>query len=79
MTRDELNKALCAVITTLDEVEYATETSLYIGMGSNLTEWNTVKAVLEAGKLATIDASHAVKITPAGRAMAARINAFMQS
>lgn len=76
MTRDELNKNLCAIITTLDEVEFATETSLYIGMGSNLTEWNIIKQVLEAGRLATIDASHAVHITPLGRAVAAKIKAF---
>jgi hypothetical protein len=29
MTRNELNKNLCAVLTTLDEVEYAPESILY--------------------------------------------------
>ena len=76
MTRNDLNVLLCAVITTLDEVTYSPESTLYLGTGANMESWQAVRSVLEAGKLATIDAAHAVTITPAGRAMAAKINAF---
>jgi hypothetical protein len=76
MTRNELNALLCATITTLDEVPFAPESTLYLGMGADMATWETVKSVLIAGNLATIDASHAVTITEAGRAMAAKINAF---
>ena len=76
MTRDELNKKLCAVITTLDEVDFAPESSLYLGMGSSLEDWQTVKSVLIAGNLATIECN-AVRITPAGHALADKINAFV--
>lgn len=67
MTRDELNKYLCAVITTLDEVEYSPESTLYLGLGSSMDTWNTVKSVLINGNLATIENS-TVRITPAGHA-----------
>jgi hypothetical protein len=78
MTRDELNTLLCAVITTLDEVDYSPEGALYLGMESNINTWQTVKRVLIAGNLATFE-SDTVKITPAGHAMAEKINAFMQN
>ena len=76
MTKNELNAKLCAVITTLDEVPYAPESTLYIGLGMDVSAWETVKMVLEAGKLATIE-NHTVTITSAGHAMADKINAFM--
>lgn len=75
MTRNELNAKLCAVITTLDEVPYAPESTLYLGMGCDMATWETVRSVLVAGNLATIE-NNAVTITPAGHAMAAKINAF---
>jgi hypothetical protein len=76
MTRDDLNRKLCAVITTLADVPMAPETTLYLGLGSNMEEWETVKTVLLAGKLATCDCNE-VRITEAGRAMAAKINKAM--
>ena len=77
MTRDELNKYLCAIITTLDEVPFAPESSLYMAMGMDMSKWETVKQVLVAGNLATFH-GFAAYITPAGHAMAAKINAAMR-
>ena len=76
MTRDELNKNLCAIITTLDEVPFAPESSLYMAMGMDMYKWETVKQVLVAGNLATFH-GFAAYITPIGHAMAAKINAAM--
>jgi len=69
MTRDELNKNLCAIITTLDEVPFAQESYLYMSMGMDMSKWETVKQVLVAGNLATFHGFSAY-ITPAGHAMA---------
>ena len=77
MTRDELNKNLCAIITTLDEVPFAPESSLYMAMGMDMSKWETVKQVLVAGNLATFH-GFAAYITPIGHAMAAKINAAMR-
>lgn len=76
MTRNQLNQYLAATITTLDEVDFAPETSLYLGLGSDMEIWDTVKTVLQAGNLATFDTDYTVKITPEGHALAAKINAF---
>jgi hypothetical protein len=76
-TYDELNRALCAVISTLDEVEYASESTLYLGLGRDPEKWQAVKEFLEMHHLATFEADNTVRITPAGRAMAGKINAFM--
>jgi hypothetical protein len=76
MTRDELNKYLCAILTTIDEVEYSPESILYIGLGMDMGKWDAIRAVLLAGGLATIDCSQ-VRITPKGHNLAQQINAFM--
>ena len=76
MTRNELNQKLCAVITTLNEVEFAPEVSLYLGLGSNLEQWKVVKNVLMLGRLAIENGDYSLSITSAGRQMAAEINAI---
>ena len=76
MTRDELNKYLSAIITTLDECIPIPESTLYMAMGCDMDKWNTVKAILIKGKLATFY-GYSAQITPAGHAMAKEINAFM--
>ena len=75
MTREELNKNLIAVIETLHEVDYAPESSLYLGLGSNMDTWQLVKSVLLAGKLATFD-NYQVRITEAGNNLYKKIAAF---
>jgi len=77
MTRDELNKSLCAIITTLDEVPYAPESSLYIAMGMDMEKWNIVKQVLTESGVATFH-GYAAYITPAGKSLAAMINSSMR-
>jgi hypothetical protein len=76
MTRDELNKYLCAILTTIDEVEYSPESILYIGLGMDMSKWDAIRGILLAGGLATIDCSQ-VRITPKGHNLAQQINAFM--
>ena len=76
ITYDEMNRALCAVITTLDEVEFAPVSALYLGLGKDPEKWQAVKEFLEMHHLATFEADNTVRITPAGRAMATKINAF---
>jgi hypothetical protein len=77
MTRTELNQKLCAVITTLAETKTAPESILYLGIGGDLGEWDVVKNVMVAGKLVDVLAGHVMSITPAGIALAAKINAFV--
>jgi hypothetical protein len=76
MTREKLNALLCAIISTLAEVEYSPESTLYLGIGSDLEDWNTVKSVLLAGELATVE-NYTVRITQKGRDLAAKVNAFV--
>jgi hypothetical protein len=78
MTKNELNKNLCAVLTTLDECIPIPESTLYMALGCDMDKWNTVKAVLVNGKLATCF-GYSVQITPAGHAMAKKINDFMNN
>ncbi len=79
LTKDELNLLLCAVILTLDEVDYSPVSALYQGTGSNPEKWQVVKDVLELGHLATFAADNTVRLTPAGRKMAEKINAHNES
>ena len=76
LTSDQLNRIFCAVLLTLDDdtLDFAPETSLYLGTGLTLDQWYTVKRVLWANGLIT-EKYHAVSITPKGHAMALRINA----
>jgi hypothetical protein len=75
MDRTTLNRYLCVTLTTLDEVDFAPEVSLYLGIGAD--NWRTVRQVLLAGELATIDESHAVTITAKGRGIAATVRRAM--
>lgn len=73
MDRNELNKILCAILSTLSEVEYAPETSLYLGLGSDYQKWQGVKGLLIGAGLATCT-SYQVRLTTAGKEMAAKVN-----
>jgi hypothetical protein len=64
-------------MSTLDEVEFAPVSALYLGLGKDREKWQAVKEFLEMHHLATFEADNTVRITPAGRAMAGKINAFM--
>jgi hypothetical protein len=76
MTRSELNNLVVAIISTLDEVDYAIESTLYLGLGSDLSKWETVKTVLLAGNLVTIS-NYQVRLTEAGKVMAVKIKQFI--
>lgn len=75
MTKNELNAKLCAVLTTLAETPQIPESTLYLAMGCDMEVWNTVKAVLVKGNLATFHGFQAY-LTDAGYAMAKKVNAF---
>jgi hypothetical protein len=74
MTRDELNLNLVAIITTLNEVDFAPESSLYLGLGMDLAKWELIKSILLGANLATCS-NNMVKIAPMGVEMAKKINA----
>ena len=76
MTRDEVNTYLCAVLTTLNELDHAVESILYMGMGCDINKWNTIKDILIGANLANCS-GNIVTITLTGRAMADKINAAM--
>jgi hypothetical protein len=71
----ELNQALNAVISVLDECESSPVSALYLGLGRNPETWEAVKQFLETRNLAIFDADNTVRLTPAGREMAKKINA----
>lgn len=76
MSRDELNRKLCAIIPTLDEIDFMPEVSLYLALGSDMEKFMEVKAVLITANLAIPNGDNSLSITPTGRLMAAKINAF---
>ena len=76
MTKTEINKYLCAILTTLAEVPYAPESMLYLGIGADLSKWQTLKVFLCSGGLATSE-NFAMRITDKGREVAAKINAMV--
>ncbi len=76
MTRDEMNRYLCAIITTLDEVESAPESAIYLGIGRDPDKWKVLKEFLSMSGLAMFAADHTIRLTTAGREMAKKINAF---
>ena len=75
MTHNEINQYLCAILTTLMETPQIPESTLYVAMGCDMDKWNTVKAILVKGNLATFHGFHAY-LTDAGYAMAKKVNAF---
>ena len=76
MDKNEVNTYLCAVLTTLNELDHATESILYMGMGCDINKWNLIKDIMIGANLATCQ-SNVVSITLSGRAMADKINAAM--
>lgn len=73
MTKQEANKYLCAILTTLAEVPFAPESSIYLAMGMDLGKWQTIRAILLQAGLATSE-GYAMTITAKGRELAAKIN-----
>jgi hypothetical protein len=78
MNKNEINKYLCAILTTLNEVAFAPESMIYLAIGADLSKWQTLKVFLCSGGLATSE-GHAMRITDKGREMANKINAMMKS
>ena len=68
----EIFNDLCAILTTLNEVAFAPESMIYLAIGADLEKWETLKALLCSGGLATSE-GHAMRITDKGRAMADKI------
>jgi hypothetical protein len=76
MSKNEINKYLCAILTTLNEVEFAPESMIYLAIGADMGKWETLKYMLVSARLATSEDS-AMRITPRGRELAEKINAMV--
>ena len=74
MSRNELNVLLAAVVTTALECQRCPESMVYIALGSDMGKYETVKAVLLAGKLATFG-GNSITLTATGREIAEKCNA----
>ena len=77
MSKNEINKYLCAILTTLSEVEFAPESTIYLAIGADMGKWETLKYMLVSARLATSEGS-AMRITPRGRKFSAEINSMMK-
>jgi hypothetical protein len=76
MTKQEINKYLCAILPTLNEVDYAPESMIYLAIGADAGKWEVLKVLLCSSGLATSE-NYAMRITAKGRELAAKINAFV--
>ena len=79
MTKTEINQILCAVLTTMDEVESMQENAIYFACDCNMETFTTIKYLLVSNGLATTSSLYTMSITPAGREMAAKINEFAKA
>lgn len=74
--KHDLNVKLAAVVATLaDFPQGSPETTLYLGTGSNLTEWEMLKTLLLIADLITVKGNW-VKIAPEGVILAQKLKAF---
>lgn len=77
MTKNEANKYLCAILTTLAEVQFAPESTIYLACGADLSKWQSLKMMLVQGGLVLLGefGDYTVSITDKGRELANKINA----
>jgi hypothetical protein len=80
MTRNELNSALCAVLTTALETEPRPfpQSMAYLALGSDMGKWEMVRNVLTVGGLATMEGD-TINLTAKGRDMARKVEAHIQA
>lgn len=80
MTKQELNAALCAVLTTALETEPTPfpQSMAYLALGADMSKWEAVRGVLAMGQLATLDYD-TITLTSKGRELARKIEAHMQA
>ena len=82
MERNRVNAICCAILTTLDEAtdegECVSEGLLFSPMIGDLNagEFGDIMRLLHSGGLIDRRPGNGVTISPAGRAMAAKIHAF---
>jgi hypothetical protein len=77
MTRNEINQYLCAILTTLRELDTdAAESTIYLAMGMDLPKYEQIRDIAIAAKLIVVQ-SHRISLTEAGKEMADRINSAM--
>ena len=77
MTRDNANRYLAAILTTLADAKWAPEGHLYAAlMGEmSLDEFQILMGIAQKGELVEVS-SHVVTITSKGRELAKKIEAF---
>ena len=78
MTRKELNVFLAAVLTTANDIQPCPESSIYLALGCDIDEWQTVKGLLLSAELATFR-GYSVTLTDKGRVLAEKCNALVAS
>jgi len=76
MDKREANKILCAVLSTLSEVDGAPESILYMGIGADMGRWETIRGFMLAGHLVTIEGNY-VRLTEYGKEIAGKVNAMV--
>ena len=79
MTRDDINKYLAAILTTLADVTGPVgESTIYIALGCDLGKWTQLRSImLGAGLIRTSDA-WGIELTAAGRVLAEKITAIVE-
>jgi hypothetical protein len=81
MDRQEINVALAAILTTALEIkpgEFFPCSMAYLALGSNIDNWNLIKEILLAAKLADIS-NDCITLTDKGRILAEKCNAVALS
>lgn len=76
MTRNEINTYLCAVLTTLADLDGqpAPRSSLYLALNMEIARFEMIETLLTKAGLVTVT-SETMKLTDAGRAMVVKIKA----
>ena len=75
MTKQEIMLYVAATVATLAETDGGPESSLYLALGGDIQKWNGIKGILTSSGLIEVDRSYWVKLTDAGRDLAAKIAA----
>jgi hypothetical protein len=79
MTRNEINVYLAAILTTLHDLNTdCAESTVYLRLGCDFGKYETLRRILVAGGLVTIQ-DNRISLTTEGHAMAEKCNAALAS
>lgn len=77
MTREQILTRVAAVLTTLLETDGGPESSVYLALGANLSDWMGLKGLMLQSDLIRVDRSNWVTLTEKGRQTAEECNAVL--